>query len=55
MKYLDNEIEVLELLDKYEGREILADYLRNEAPLTEINELVEILNNALFYRKNKEK
>ena len=55
MKYLEHELDVIEWLESCESREILADYLKNEAPLGEIEELVNIINNALLYRKQKDK
>lgn len=55
MKYLEHELDVIDWLESYESREILADYLKNEAPLGEIEELVNIINNALLYWKTKNK
>lgn len=55
MKYLENELDVIDWLESYESREILADYLKNEAPLADIDRLVDIINDALLYWKTKNK
>ena len=55
MKYLENELELMDWLDRYENREILAEWLNEEAELDEITELVELVNKALLYRKQKDK
>ena len=55
MRYLDNELELMDWLDYYENRQILAEWLNEEAELGEIEELVELVNKALLYRKQKDK
>ena len=55
MKYLEDELELMDWLDYYENRQILVDWLREEAELDEIAELVELVNKALLYRKQKDK
>lgn len=55
MKYLEDELELMDWLDLYENRQILAEWLNEEAELDEIAELVELVNKALLYRKQKDK
>ena len=55
MKYLEHELELMDWLDYYENRQILVEWLREEAELDEIAELVELVNKALLYRKQKDK
>lgn len=55
MKYLEDELELMDWLDYYENRQILAEWLNEEAELDEIAELVELVNKALLYRKQKDK
>ena len=55
MKYLEDELELMDWLDWYENRQILAEWLNEEAELDEIAELVELVNKALLYRKQKDK
>ena len=55
MKYLEDELELMDWLDYYENRQILAEWLNEEAELDEIAELVELVNKSLLYRKQKNK
>ena len=55
MKYLEHDLDVIDWLERYESREILAEWLNEEAELDEIAELVELVNKALLYRKQKDK
>lgn len=55
MKYLEDELELMDWLNYYENRQILAEWLDEEAELDEIGELVELVNKALLYRKQKDK
>ena len=55
MKYLEDELELMDWLNYYENRQILAEWLAEEAELGEIEELVELVNKALLYRKQKDK
>lgn len=55
MKYLENELDLIDWLEKWENREILADWLNEEASLGEIDDIVNMVNNALLYRKYKNK
>ena len=55
MKYLEDELVLMDWLDYYENRQILAEWLNEEAELGEIAELVELVNKSLLYRKQKNK